>query len=155
MTNQFAVQFLLTVERIEGQQSPRIEVDNLRHLELPRPDGPHIKDVCTDWDLRRNINCDPKVEALENGDYDCLLAGSWEFEYSWDAEGVQDAELLIDPKYFEIQPALPRNLEGMMSPLEQALYELQDVSFIDNTLDEAREARDEVTRIIKQLGEDQ
>jgi hypothetical protein len=103
MTNEFSVLFTLEVEKNPKYQSPIIEVYDTEYLELPRQEGPNIRDVLEPYEIVQNINCYEPVEALESGTYDCLLTGTWDYEYSYDCEGNKDAELMIDIKFFATQ----------------------------------------------------
>lgn len=100
--NEFSVLFNLDVEKTESQ-SPNVEVYNCKYLEISRETGPHIKDALEPYEIKRNIECYEKVEALESGEYECLMSGTWDYEYSYDSEGYKDAELIIDIKFFATQ----------------------------------------------------
>lgn len=102
MANVFSVLFTLEVEKIPNR-SPNIDVSNCKYLELSRQDGPHIKDALEPYEIENNIVYDEKIEALESGEYECLLSGSWNYEISYDSEGNKDAELMIDIKFLAIQ----------------------------------------------------
>jgi hypothetical protein len=95
--NEFSVLFELS------KSERGISVYVLERIELPRKDGPHIADVINDFDLERNIECFEQVENLPNGEYGCLLSGSWEYEITYDSEGNKDAELMIDIKILAVQ----------------------------------------------------
>jgi hypothetical protein len=109
MANEFSVLFTLEVEKLPNHQSPDINVYNCEYLELSRQDGPHIKDALDPYEITQNINCHERVEALESGKYECLLTGTWDYEYSYDCEGNKDAELIIDIKFLAIQKAKPED----------------------------------------------
>jgi hypothetical protein len=108
MANEFTVLFTLEVEKTQ-QQSLHIEVADCEYLELPRQEGPDIKDVLEPYEIERNIECDERIETLQVGEYDCLLAGTWDYEITYDAEGNKDGELMIDIKFLAIQKYVDPN----------------------------------------------
>ena len=81
-----------------------IEVLEPEYLSLPTPiEIGHVSDNCESYVIRNNI--ETIVEHMEDGHYDCLLAGTWDWEsMGVDFESqVEDFEVLIEHKFLSIQ----------------------------------------------------
>jgi len=96
-----AILFLFT------KRGKKIEVDEPKYLQLTQPPNqPHSFDACESYVIEANIECLPEVKALKDGEYECLLAGTWQWMLTgtdWES-GIDDYKVLIEHKFIEIQP---------------------------------------------------
>ena len=98
MSNPFAVHFFLTKE------GHSVEVESPEYIELTRLESEDIRDACESYAIEDNIQHDEKIENLPDGHYECILAGKWEWEMSYDWEsGTPDGEVLFNITMLEFQ----------------------------------------------------
>ena len=100
MTFPIAIQFLFT------KTGKKIEVNKSEYLQLTQPPNePHSSDACENYVIEANIECLPEVEALKDGEYECLLAGTLKWEHTgtdWES-GIDEYEVLIEHKFIAIR----------------------------------------------------
>jgi hypothetical protein len=80
-----------------------IEISSAKYLWLPFTEGPYPSDDLDRHEIAHQIEYHEKVEALADGSYDCILAGTYTWLMSYDSEGNKDAEPEMEISMLEIQ----------------------------------------------------
>jgi len=100
MSFPIAIQFLFT------KTGKKVDVNEAQYLQLTQPiNQPHSSDACESYVIERNIECLPEIETLKDGEYECLLAGTWQWEHTgtdWES-GIDEWDVLIEHRLLEIK----------------------------------------------------